>query len=172
VVEQEHFDLGVTVLPIEHPRLKVEPVCTVEAVVVMRRDHPLALLPEVGLAELVAHDLVVTHPRSMLRQGLEHHCREAGLTPRPRFEASNGAVVCQMAALGLGAALSDPFVALSTPAPELTMRPFAASIPLPYGLFFPAWQPRPAVVDQFAALVVETALKEAGALRRHLSRPG
>jgi len=33
-------------------------------------------------------------------------------------------------------------------------------------LFFPAWQPRPAVVDQFAALVVETALREAAALRR------
>ena len=168
VVEQEHFDLGVTVLPIAHPGLRVEPVCTVEAVVVMREDHPLARLRRVELAELVAHDLVVTHPRSLLRQGLEHHCREAGLTPRLRFEASNGAVVCQMAALGLGAALSDPFVARSTPAPHLVMRPFAAAIALPYGLFFPAWQPRPAVVDEFAALVVQTALAEAAALREAL----
>jgi DNA-binding transcriptional LysR family regulator len=170
VVEQEHFDLGVAVLPLVHPRLKVEPICGVEAVVVMRRDHPLAALRRIGLAELLAHDLVVTHPRSLLRQGLEHHCREAGLTPRYRFEASNGAVVCQMVALGLGVALSDPFVAMSTPAPELVMRPFASPIPLPYGLFFPAWQPRPAIVNQLAELVAETARKEADALRQAIQR--
>jgi DNA-binding transcriptional LysR family regulator len=170
VVEQEHFDLGVTVLPLVHPRLKVEPICQVEAVVVMRRDHPLAKLRRIGLAELLAHDLVVTHARSLLRQGLEQHCREAGLTPRYRFEASNGVVVCQMAALGLGVALADPFVALSTPAPQLVMRPFALSIALPYGIFFPAWQARPAIVAQFAELVAETARREADALRRTLNR--
>lgn len=170
VVEQEHFDLGVTVLPLAHPRLKVEPVCELEAVVVMRRDNPMARLPQVGLAELLAHDLVVTHPRSLLRQGLERHCREAGMTLRHRFEASNGVVVCQMVAQGLGVALADPFVALSTPAPQLVMRPFACAIPIPYGLFFPAWQPRPGFVDRFATLVAETARGEAAALRRSLRR--
>jgi DNA-binding transcriptional LysR family regulator len=168
VVEQEHFDLGVTVLPLTHPRLKVEPVCELEAVVVMRRDHPLARLRQVGLAELLSHDLVVTHAQSLLRQGLERHCREAGLTPRHRFETSNGVVVCQMVAQGLGVALADPFVALSSPAPQLVMRPFACAIPVPYGLFFPAWQPRPAIVDQFAVLVAETARSKAAALRRTL----
>jgi len=170
VVEQEHFDLGVTVLPLAHPKLKVEPVCALEAVVVMRRDHPLAQLRQIDLADLLAHDLVVTHERSLLRQGLERHCREAGLTPRPRFEASNGVVVCQLVAQGLGVALADPFVVLSTPAPQLVMRPFACSIPVPYGLFFPAWQPRPGIVDDFAALVAETARREAASLRRSLRR--
>ncbi|MGG5890486.1 LysR family transcriptional regulator [Falsiroseomonas sp. HC035] len=170
VVEQEHFDLGVTVLPLTHPKLKVEPVCQLEAVVVMRRDHPLAQLRQVGLAELLSQDLVVTHARSLLRQGLERCCREAGLTLRHRFEASNGVVVCQMVAQGLGVALADPFVARSSPAPHLVMRPFACSIPVPYGLFFPVWQARPAIVDQFARLVVETAQAEAAALRRTLRR--
>jgi DNA-binding transcriptional LysR family regulator len=170
VVEQEHFDLGVTVLPLAHPGLKVEALCEVEAVAVMRRDHPLASLPLVTVADLAGHDMVVTHPRSLLRQGLERHCRDAGLTPRARFEASNGVVVCQMAAAGLGVALADPFVARSSPAPSLVLRAFAPSIPLPYGLFFPAWQQRSDIVSDFAALVADTARHEAEATMRSLRR--
>jgi len=170
VVEQEHFDLGVTVLPLAHPGLKVEPLCEVEAVAVMRRDHPLASLSHVTVTDLAGHDMVVTHPRSLLRQGLERHCRDAGLTPRTRFEASNGVVVCQMAAAGLGVALADPFVARSSPAPSLVLRAFVPSIPLPYGLFFPAWQPRSDIVSDFAALVAETARQEAEATLRSLRR--
>ncbi|EHL96408.1 LysR substrate binding domain protein [Acetobacteraceae bacterium AT-5844] len=173
VVEQEHFDLGVTVLPLAHSGLKVEPLCEVEAVAVMRHDHPLAQLPQVTVVDLSGHDMVVTHPRSLLRQGLEQHCREAGATPRYRFEASNGVVVCQMAASGLGVALADPFVARSSPAPEMVIRAFAPSIPLPYGLFFPTWQPRSSIVNEFAALVAQTARQEGEAMMRRLRRrPG
>jgi DNA-binding transcriptional LysR family regulator len=92
------------------------------------------------------------------------------VAPRYRFEASNGVVVCQMAALGLGVALADPFVARSSPAPQMVMRAFAPSIPLPYGAFFPTWQPRSGIVDAFAALVVQTARHEADTLMRHLRR--
>jgi DNA-binding transcriptional LysR family regulator len=152
VVEQEHFDLGVTVLPLAHPGLKVEPHCAV------------------GDRDLAGHDMVVTHPRSLLRQGLEQHCREAGVAPRFRFEASNGVVVCQMAAQGLGVALADPFVARSSPAPQMVMRAFAPAIPLPYGLFFPGWQQRSQIVSDFAALVADTARHEAEALMRGLRR--
>lgn len=170
VVEQEHFDMGVTVLPLAHSGLKVEPLCEVEAVAVMRRDHPLAALAQVTVQDLTGHDMVVTHPRSLLRQGLEQHCREAGVTPRARFEASNGVVVCQMAALGLGVALADPFVARSSPAPQMVIRAFAPSIPLPYGMFFPTWQPRSSLVEEFAALVAQTARQEADTLMRSLRR--
>ncbi|MFC3127258.1 LysR family transcriptional regulator [Pseudoroseomonas globiformis] len=170
VLEQEHFDMGVTVLPLAHSGLKVEPLCEVEAVAVMRRDHPLARLPQVAAADLDGHDMVVTHPRSLLRQGLEQRCRDAGVTPRHRFEASNGVVVCQMAALGLGVALADPFVARSSPAPGMVMRAFAPAIPLPYGVFFPTWQPRAGIVDEFASLVAQTARLEADTLMRNLRR--
>lgn len=170
VLEQEHFDMGVTVLPLAHAGLKVEPLCEVEAVAVMRRDHPLAARPVVTVTDLPGHDMVVTHPRSLLRQGLEQHCREAGVTPRARFEASNGVVVCQMAALGLGVALADPFVARSSPAPQMVIRAFAPAIPLPYGVFFPTWQPRSALVEDFAALVARSARHEAEILLRGLRR--
>jgi DNA-binding transcriptional LysR family regulator len=170
VVQQEHFDMGVTVLPLAHSGLKLEPLCEVEAVAVMRRDHPLAALPQVTVEDIAGHDMVVTHPRSLLRQGLEQHCREAGVTPRYRFEASNGVVVCQMAALGLGVALADPFVARSSPAPQMVIRAFTPSIPLPYGMFFPTWQPRSGIVEDFAALVFQTAQHEAETLMRSLRR--
>jgi len=170
VVEQEHFDLGFTVPPLSHPGLKVEPLCEVEAVAIMRRDHALAAMPGITLDDLVRHDLVVPSPRSLLRQRLESLCRHAALTPRYRFEAVNGVVVCQMVALGLGVGLADPFVARSAPAPGLTMRRFSPAIPLPYGLFYPALQARSETVAAFAALVSRSAAKQVETLRRSLRR--
>ncbi|PWC28659.1 LysR family transcriptional regulator [Teichococcus aestuarii] len=170
VVGQEHFDLGVTVPPLQHPGLRVEPLCEVEAVVVMRRDHPLAARRQVELPALVEHDLIATHARSLLRQRLEQHCRQAGLMPRYRFEAANGVVVCQMAAQGLGLALADPFVALSAAAPQLVMRRFRPAVPLPYGLFYPAWQARSETAQVFAGLVSEVAQRQAEQLMRRLRR--
>lgn len=166
VVAQEHFDLGVTVPPLLHPSLQVEPLCEVEAVIAMRRNHPLAAHVRITLADLPGQDMIGTHPRSTLRQHLEPLCREAGFQPRFRFEATNGVVACQMAAAGLGIALSDPFVARSASAPGLVIRRFVPAIPLPYGLFYPIWQPRSETVAQFAALVSKTARRLAGTLMR------
>lgn len=170
VVGQEHFDLGVTVPPLSHPGLKVEQLCEVEAVVVMRRDHPLAAERAVSLEALVRHDLIATHPRSLLRREFDYHVRQAGLVPRFRFEAANGVVVCQMAALGLGVALADPFVARSSPAPGLVMRLFKPAIALPYGLFYPVWQQRSDTAVEFTALLVETVRRQTETLMRSLRR--
>ncbi len=171
-VGQESFDLGITVLPLSHPALEVEEFCRPEAVAVMAAGHPLAERAMVTLADLVGQDLIVTHPRSLIRQQLDQMFRDAGLSPRIRLETTSGAVACQLVGSGLGVAVADPFVALSSGAAGLVMRRFRPGIPLPYGLLFPAWQPRSRAVTQFAELVAGTGRRQVAALARRLGRAG
>lgn len=169
-VGQEAFDLGITVLPLPHAALAVEEFCRTEAVVAMAAGHPLAAQSTVTAAELAQHDLVATHPRSMLRWHLDQMSRESGLDFRLRFESASGLVVCQLAGAGLGAALADPFVAQSSGAPGLVLRRFRPKIELPYGLIFPAWQPRSRATAELAGLVAAAGRQAAAALERRLRR--
>ncbi|MBL6458245.1 LysR family transcriptional regulator [Belnapia sp. T6] len=167
---QEAFDLGLTVLPLAHPAVEVEEFCRAEAVVVMRQGHPLSRRASLSLADLAGQDLVMTHPRSLIRQQVDQLFRDAGMTPRVRLETGSGAVACQLAAMGLGLAVADPFVALSSGAAGLAMRRFRPSIALPYGLLFPVWQPRSRTVAAFAALVASSGRRQVAALSRRLGR--
>ncbi|ONG57883.1 LysR family transcriptional regulator [Pseudoroseomonas deserti] len=170
-VGQEHFDLAVTVLPLTHPALEVEEFCAVEAVAALHPAHPLAARDSLELADIATQPLVVTHPRSLIRQRLEALFRAAGESPRIRFETSSGAVACQLASRGMALAIADPFVARSSGAAPLVLRRFRPAIPLPYGLLFPTWQPRSATVERFSTLVAGAGHRQAAALAAMLGGP-
>jgi DNA-binding transcriptional LysR family regulator len=106
----------------------------------------------------------------MLRWNLDQMSRESGIDFRLRFESASGLVVCQLAGAGLGAALADPFVAQSSGAPGLVLRRFRPKIELPYGLIFPAWQPRSRATAELAGLVAAAGRQAAAALERRLRR--
>jgi DNA-binding transcriptional LysR family regulator len=156
-VGQETFDLGVTILPLSHPTFETQEFLRLEAMAAMRPDHPLAQKDVIEFEEFVETDVIVTHPRSILRQHLERLCRETKKTLKVRFEATNGVVACQLAGRGLGCCLSDPFVARSSGVTNLVLRPFRPAFPLQYGFLYPAWQSRPRVVTELAGEIAKIA---------------
>lgn len=164
LLDQEHFDVGITVPPLNHPGLRVETVCDVEAVMVMPAGHRLARRSVIRPADLADQDLVSTHPRSVLRMAVEQACRHIGIEARIRFEAANGTIGCQLVAAGLGIALADPLVARSSGVTGIVMRRFEPKVSLRYGLFYAATLQRADLAQRFGALVSRHARAEAAAL--------
>jgi len=164
-VGEEVFDLGVTILPLAHPAFETEEFIRVEAMVAMAPGHPLAERQEIGIRDLAAHDMVAIHPRSILRRRLERLGREAEAAPRIRFEATNGVIACQLAGLGLGCCLSDPFVARSSGVPDLILRRFRPAISLQYGFIYPAWRTRCPAVRELAGEIARLAQEQASLFR-------
>ena len=156
-VGQETFDLGITVLPLSHPAFKTEEFLRTEAMVAMLPDHPFAHYDSVDFLDLIEVDVIVMHPRSIIRQHLERLCRETGKTLKSRFEATNGVIACQLAGRGLGCCLSDPFVAQSSGVPNLVLKPFRPAFPLQYGFLYPTWQSRSPAVDDLASEIARIA---------------
>lgn len=162
-VGQENFDLGVTVLPLDNPLLEVEPFISVKLVAAMHADNPLARKSVVTPEDLSGASLIALHPRSIIRQSLSLLIAELETPPLIRFETTNGILACQLAARGLGVAISDPFIATSSEVP-LVLRPFAPPITLDYGFIFPIWQERSKAVDELAQLIGEHAHQRIAAI--------
>jgi DNA-binding transcriptional LysR family regulator len=161
-VGQETFDLGITILPLVHPAFVTEEFLRLEAMVAMLPDHPLAMKEVIDFDEFAAGDIIVTHPRSIIRQHLEMLSRESGKPLRIRFEATNGMIACQLAGRGLGCCLADPFVARSSGVPNLVLRPFRPAFPLQYGFLYPNWLSRSPVVTELAAQITKIAEQQSG----------
>lgn len=156
---QEHFDLGITVLPLRHPGFETEEFLKIEAVAAMGPDHPLARKQVITVADLAETNFIATHRRSLVQQQIDRQAEEAGLALRSNFETSNGMIACQLAERGLGCCVADPFVALSSGTAGLAFRRFRPVVELRYGFVFPAWQPRSKLSIELAreiAAVAET----------------
>jgi DNA-binding transcriptional LysR family regulator len=149
-ITQEQFDIGVSILPIDNPTVEVEPFLKTRAVVVMAQDHALANREAVAVSDLFDIPLVATHSRSLLRQHLERLFRDHAQKPNIRFEATNGLIACELAAQGLGVALADPIVALSTGARNLAIRPLVTEVAMEYGFLYPIGRTRPPAVRALA----------------------
>ncbi|RAI00860.1 LysR family transcriptional regulator [Acuticoccus sediminis] len=158
---KEAFDVGISVLPIENPAMVIEPLVSVNAVAVMRDDHPLASRDVVHITDLVGIPLIANSPRTVMRQTLEAAFRRIRAEPNIRFETPNGLIACELAGRGPGLAVADWFVARSSIRPGTVVRPFEPTIELGYVLMFPKFQKRTPTVDRLAALIRESAQSKA-----------
>jgi DNA-binding transcriptional LysR family regulator len=152
-ITHEQFDIGLSVLPIDNPSIEVEPFIRTRAVLVMSKNHALAKKETVSFDDILDVSLVATHSRSLLRQHLERLFREKKRTANIRYETTNGLIACELAAQGLGVALSDLFVAISSGAPNLMIRPIYEEIPLEYGFLYPIGKTKSIAANVFADAV-------------------
>ncbi|HEV2672897.1 MAG TPA: LysR family transcriptional regulator [Aliidongia sp.] len=171
-VGDENFDLGVSVLPISHSGIETEEFLRSEAVAAMLPTHPLAAKRLVTIDDLVETSLIATHPRSIVQQQIDRHCRERGLSLQSSFETANGMIACQLAERGLGCCISDPFVARSSGTPDLVFRRFQPRIELRYGFIFPAGRSRSKAVVELAQEIAALARTQLAAVEAQLIVPG
>ena len=76
-----------------------------------------------------------------------------------RYETTNGLIACELAAQGLGVALSDLFVAISSGATDLLIRPLDEEILLEYGFLYPIGKTKSTAVSMFAEAVRATVME-------------
>lgn len=155
LLSQSQFDLALTQLPVEHPRVEVRVLVQSRAVAVMQAGHPLASNPVVTAEQLRAHCLVLLPPHSVIRQRYEAVLGK--LDPSLHFEASNGPLAAMLAATGVGVALTDPFAALAQMPSGAVIRPFEPAIALCYGMVLPKGRVASPATETFMAELAEVA---------------
>jgi DNA-binding transcriptional LysR family regulator len=156
-VGQEHFDLGVAVLPVTSPLVDAEEFLAAPVVAVMTEEHPLSRNRVVEAEDLGEFPFIATSSRSILRKNVDLVFAELGMKLQPRIETPNGLIACQLAMRGIGVTLADPFVALSAARSGVVFRIFKPMIELKYGFLYPKWKTRSRVTLEFAALIKKNA---------------
>lgn len=173
LVGYTQFDLALTQLPVDHPRIEVREIVQTETVVVMAADHPLRDRGEITAKDLDQQDFIQLHPSSVMQQGFDAARQGTSREDRPRFEASTGPLGAQLAARGLGIALSDPFSALSHMHHGAVLRRFTPAITLRYGAIWPSSRTASPATESLIAELVRVSGERLALVQELLSaKPG
>ncbi len=123
-------DLVVSVLPLDHPNLKVQSFAHGRMVCVIPSGHELASLDVVDLADLAKHSLITHHHSIQFGKMLEEAADAAGVKLKPRVTILQTETACPLVRTGVGIAIVDEYTARSASSYGLEVRPIAQEIVL------------------------------------------
>ena len=131
-IVNQNSDIGLTLMPVEHPLLKAREFVSVNAVALLPADHPLAEKSEIGPSDFRGERLVVPDRKTRLRQ-LADKCMLEAKHPLPiAIQTSTAIASCHLVAAGLGVGISDPFSATGIQQGRIAVRPWRPSIRMSY----------------------------------------
>lgn len=96
------LDLAIVSPPIEGPEWAFQALPDDELLVSMPDGHPLATDPELTLAKVAAHPLILMKEAHCLRGQALELCKQAGATPEISIQSSQFDTVLAMVEIGLG----------------------------------------------------------------------
>ena len=102
-------DVGAIILPMAHPNLDVEPLCSNRLVCVLPREHELARHTVLSLADLRPHPLVAYDKDSPFGHLVGDMYERAGEPMKAAIEVGSPQNACSLVQAGAGVALVDEF---------------------------------------------------------------
>lgn len=128
------FDLGMISLPLEHRGLELHWIGEAPCVAVLAADHPLAAGPVLSMQQLAVQTLVSIANPFRFRRRINKAFEDVGLEPAHILDTNTSLIAMQMARVGLGIALVDPFTAFGVPLEGVVVKSIESSIPFYFGL--------------------------------------
>ncbi|MBC7368731.1 MAG: LysR family transcriptional regulator [Undibacterium sp.] len=95
-------DLAIVALPIKDIRLSIEPLLTEPLLLVVGKQHPLALKQRVEAPDLAEENFVILGPSSSLASSIQRFCGDHHFEPRVGFRCAQVATVKALVGLGVG----------------------------------------------------------------------
>lgn len=150
-------ELAVSVLPIDHPNLVVEPLATGEMVCILPQGHALAAKRAVSLAELAECRLILYNRNIPFGQLVAAALQRAGVGWNPAVEIVRAELACALVRVGAGVAIVDEFSVGQQGWPGVVTRPLRESIPLSLSLVRSRFERPGRQVQRFVRLIKEHA---------------
>jgi DNA-binding transcriptional LysR family regulator len=148
-------DLAVSVLPLEHPNLTVQPFTEGRMVCVVPRGHELAQMAAVSMTDLGRYTLISHHPSIPFGQLVAAAFRKADVVPESRIHIHQTDVACSLVRSGAGIAMVDEFTVAGVDWIDLQVLPLAEEIRLTPSVVRSVFDTRKTHADKFAELLTE-----------------
>ncbi len=162
-------DLAVSVLPLEHPNLRVTPLTEGHMVCLVPVGHELGQLDRVSIADLARFPLIAHDSGIPFGQLVGAAFRRAGVPMGTRIDVHQTDVACALVRAGAGVAMVDEFTAEGLAWPDLQVRPLADPIRLTPSIVRSAFDTHRTHADKFVELLRAEARDDAQ--RRGLELP-
>jgi len=102
-------DLGVSMLPVDHPDLLSMPVAQSRIVCISPRAHPMAVRASLSVADLMEFPMISYPPDTPFGARLERLFAAHGVFPKTHIEVGSPQNACALVHAGAGIALVDEF---------------------------------------------------------------
>jgi DNA-binding transcriptional LysR family regulator len=150
-------ELAISVLPIDHPNLVVEPLATGEMVCILPQGHPLAAQQAVGLADLAKYRLILYSRNIPFGQLVAAAFQRANVSWNAAVDIVRAELACALVRVGAGVAIVDQFSVGEQGWPGVVARPLRESIPLSLSLVRSRFERPGRQVQRFVRLIKEHA---------------
>jgi DNA-binding transcriptional LysR family regulator len=158
------LDVGVAVLPVDNPLIKVEPIGEYEIVCVVPQTHKLAKSRRIVLQQLRDQPLITNSNASQIDLTTESLLQASGVSITRRITARNQEIACKLVAQGVGIAIiANPLPAHIASYPGVVFRGFKPAVRIRVGLLVSSSkEPSRLVADFVERLRQSAAVQAAG----------
>jgi DNA-binding transcriptional LysR family regulator len=148
-------DIGMTVLPVDHPNLEVIPVGNCELVCILPPGHPVAAKERVEADDFAGHSLITYDAASHFGMLVNSVLDRAGQRPQRVIEVGSPQNACALVQAGAGIALVDEFSVKSWPNASFQSRRVVNSPRLEANLIHQKFEPLSQLTRSFMDSVRE-----------------
>jgi len=153
-------DLGIVILPMDHPNLQVSPIARGGMVVVCPRNHPLSRRSSLTLMELRAYPLIGYCRDTPLGARIAAWFDAMGEPFKPAIEVGSPHNACALVEHGAGIAIVDSFSVRNVSDRFFDVRPLAGAPELVVNLVFPRYEPLSQLAQSFLHILRELLMQE------------
>ena len=153
-------DLGVTILPVEHPNLESTPLSKGQLVCICPYNHPLSRLGTLTLADMRPYPLISydrATPFGLIMEGMYD---AAGEVLRAAIEVGSPQNACSLVQAGAGIALVDEFSVRNWPTHQLIVRQVANAPELQANLVHQRFDPLSKLAQSFVLVLRDLMQKQ------------
>jgi DNA-binding transcriptional LysR family regulator len=145
-------DAAVTMVYGDGAPAGLDPVMTLDCVVVLPVGHPLAEREGLRLEDLRDEPFIASSLGSALRGQVDAMLLASGVEVAVTAEAALGSAICTLAAAGLGVSIMNPLAAYEEAlVSPIAIRPLTPALPVHFALLFPPDHTRSRLVQAFSA---------------------
>jgi DNA-binding transcriptional LysR family regulator len=141
-------DLGISLMPVDHPSVEIESLVRTHAVCVLPRSHKLATRARITPGDLKGESFISLRRDDDAAQMINRILDDHGVVRNSALETNLSEVACRLVRAGVGVSLVDPFTAAQF-GDEIAVRPFVPAAKFEVFLLFPAFRPRSRVLESF-----------------------
>ncbi|MDW6021129.1 LysR substrate-binding domain-containing protein [Mesorhizobium sp. BAC0120] len=155
-VLSQQIDLGISLLRMDHPSVKVEPLTRANAVCILPPGHPVAAKSTITPEDLTDVPFIGLGREDRAEQMVSRVFDHRGVPRRVQLETNLSAVACRLVSSGAGVSIVDPFTAAEFPSSDIVIRPFRPAIGFEMWLLYPSHRPRSRLIEEFVGELRET----------------
>jgi DNA-binding transcriptional LysR family regulator len=144
----QRVDLGISLVPVDHPSVEIESLVRTKAVCVLPRGHPLAARSRIAPGDLQGQSFISLRRDDDAAEMINRILDDSGVVRKAALETNLSEVACRLVRAGAGVSIVDPFTAARF-GEEIDVRPFEPPARFEVFLLFPAFRPRSQLLESF-----------------------